>query len=140
DNFRQYTNSGTLTCNFVQRMDIYGVWGASKAKAEWRFPEADSIHIVKLKTFEQNLWALGTRTILCQWCNLFLGLGGRYSSSRYHPAHVTFDGIKVPVSGTHFFWKEWQVNMDFSYKICLFTPYVGVKYSNNRVHLGDFSV
>lgn len=140
DRFRQYTNSGTLTLTLVNRMDIYGVWGGSKVKADWRFSEGDSIHIAKLKTYDQNLWAVGARTILYEWCRLFLGLGGRYSYSRYKPAHVSIDGLRVPVTDTHFFWKEWQVNMDFSYKICYFTPYIGVKYSNTQIHLGDFSV
>jgi hypothetical protein len=42
------------------------------------------------------------------------------------------------VAGTHVQWREWQVDFNLSYNIDIFTPYLGVKYSNSQAKLGVF--
>lgn len=140
DSFKQYTNSGTLTLNFVDQVDLFGVFGASSVKADWRFnnPETENNHRAVLKTHDFFLWALGARAIFYEWRRLYIGAGGRYTFSDYHPYELEVDGIDIPVAGTQLRWEQWQINADFSYNIHYFTPYIGVKYSNAKAHLGTF--
>lgn len=140
DCYQQNTNSGTFTLNFVDRLDIYGVFGSSDTKAEWRISTGDEIHRLEMKTQQNFLWAVGARAILYEWCKISLGMGGRYSECDYAPEHFFSDGIAEPVLGTFCHWRQWQVNLDFSYKIKIFTPYIGVKYSDEKTHLGNFTV
>jgi opacity protein-like surface antigen len=140
DNSRQDTNCGTFTLNFLERLDLYGVFGSSRAKADWRFLTADGmVRRVEMETRYNFLWGMGSRVILYEWGCTDLGIGGRYSSCNYRPAWLTIDGGNVSVSGTHSRFREWQVNFDISYKIDLFTPYIGGKYSNVQMAIGDFS-
>jgi hypothetical protein len=141
DCYQQNTNSGTVTCNIENRMDLYGVFGGSSTSANWRFTNLDD-NIVRIvaDTNTNFLWAIGARTILVEWCNVSLGCGGRYSSCHYQLSKLTFDGAEASTAGALFHWRQWQVNLDFSYKIHLFTPYIGTKYSNERTELRNFSV
>jgi hypothetical protein len=139
DDYSQSTNSGTVTLNILDRLDVYGVLGSSRTCAEWRFLDiAGNVHNTQMETFHNFLWGVGARAILFEWGNCDLGLGGRYSSADYKPIWLTIDGVNVPVSGTHCRWREWQVNLDVSYHIDIFTPYAGVKYSNARTRIGEF--
>jgi hypothetical protein len=141
DSYKQDTNSGTLTCNIQNRMDLYGVFGGSSTSANWRFTNpADNIVRIVVDTHTNFLWAAGARAILVEWCNVSLGCGGRYSSCHYQLSKLTSDGTKAATEGALFHWHQWQVNLDFSYKIHLFTPYIGTKYSSERSELSHFSV
>jgi hypothetical protein len=142
DTYEQWTNSGTVTLNVLDRLDLYGVFGSSRTEADWRFNNDSngSISRIKLETKYNFLWGVGARTILHKWRNTYFGLGGRYSFCSYIPMWMTSDGIIQPVSNSHFDWREWQINLDISYKIDLFTPYIGVKYSNARAYLKSFAV
>ena len=141
DCFKQNTNSGTITLNFLDRIDLYGVFGTSDAKTSWRFTDpSNTIHRIEVQTNNDFLWAVGARGIFFEWGNTCLGLGGRYSSALYAPEWLTSDGVNADVSTGHLRWREWQINLDISYKIELFTPYIGTKYSSARTNLGNFSV
>lgn len=142
DTYQQWTNSGTLTLNILDRIDVYGVFGSSRTQADWRFGDisAGTVTRIELETKYNFLWALGGRAILYEWCNTSLGFGGRYSYSNYRPSWLTSDGVIQIVDGSQFRWSEWQINLDVSYKIDLFTPYIGIKYLNSTTHLKNFSV
>jgi hypothetical protein len=142
DNYQQWTNSGTATLNVLDRLDLYAVFGSSRTEADWRFNDASAgtVARIELKTEDCFLWAAGARAILYEWGNASLGLGGRYSSCNYLPESLASNGRSQPVNGSQFFWKEWQINFDASYKIHLFTPYIGIKYLNARTQLKDFLV
>jgi predicted small secreted protein len=142
DTYQQDTNSGTVTLNILDRLDLYGVFGSSRTQADWRFDDAvaGTVTRIDMQTKYNFLWGAGARAILYEWCNTSLGVGGRYSSANYRPVWMTSDGLVQPVSGTHCSWREWQVNLDVSYKIDLFTPYIGIKYSNAQTKLKNFTV
>lgn len=141
DCYKQDTNSGTATFNIQHRMDIYGVFGLSQTRADWRFVNpADQVIRIKIETDSSLLWAAGLRAILVEWCNTSLGCGGRYSSCDYQLSSCTSDGTAAATAGAQVQWREWQINLDMSYKIHLFTPYIGVKYSHARTELNQFSV
>lgn len=140
DSYKQNTNSATTTFNILDRLDIYSVFGSSQTTAEWRFSDVEgAIHNANTETHYNFLWAIGARAILFEWSHTNIGLGGRYSSCNYKPVWLTIDGANASVSGTHLRWDAWQVNLDVSYRIDLFTPYIGIKYANTKTKLGTFT-
>jgi hypothetical protein len=140
DDYSQSTNSGTVTINLLDRLDLYGVLGSSRTSAQWRFLDSlGAVHNTEMETFHNFFWGVGARAVLFEWGNCDLGLGGRYSSVDSQPSWLTVDGINAPVAGTHCRWREWQVNLDVSYHIDILTPYIGVKYSNAHTRIGDFT-
>lgn len=141
DSYTQDTNSGLVTWNFVERLDLFGVFGKSKTEADWRFTNLanDQVHRIKLKTKGAFLWAAGARAILYEWNDLFLGMGGRYSASEYAISRVSNDGIAASPEGASLRWRQWQINLDISYKIQIFTPYIGTKYESVISKLRGFS-
>lgn len=140
DNYSQNNNSGTFTLNILDRIDIYAVFGSSRTSAEWRFSDSsDGIHNAELETFNEFIWAVGGRAILFEWNKCDLGFGGRYSKSQNQPSWLTIDGVNNTVANSHVVWREWQLNLDISYHIDLFTPYLGIKYSDLKSHLTGFS-
>lgn len=136
DTFQQYTNSGTATLNFLDRLDLFGVFGSSRVCTDWRFNSDAVITRIQLETRYHYLWGLGGRGILIEWGKVAFGLGGRYSFCNYKPSWMTSNGAPVSVEGTHLRWRQWQTDVDLSYQIDLFTPYFGVKYSKNQAKLG----
>ena len=140
DTFQQYTNAATLTLNFLDRLDLFGVLGSSRVCADWRFNHASTITRIELETLYRTLWAVGSRGILLEWGKVFLGLGGRYSYCNYKPSWMTSNGVPQSVLGSRLIWRQWQLDLDLSYQIDLFTPYFGIKYSNAHAKLGSFPV
>ena len=140
DCYEQDTNSGTATFNLLDRLDLYGVFGSSCTKANWRFEDTAAETITRLNLATQNsfLWGAGARIILYEWGHAFLGFGGRYSASDYPLEWFTSNGAEQALEGALLHWRQWQINCDFAYKIELLTPYIGVKYSNERVDLQHF--
>ena len=138
DTFQQYSNAATITLNIVDRLDIYGVFGSSRVCSDWRFNTATTITRIQLETLYHFFWGAGARGIFFEWDKLCLGLGGRYSYCSYKPSWLTTNAIPVSVAGTRLIWREWQIDLDVSYNIDMFTPYLGVKYSNVLAKLGTF--
>lgn len=142
DTYQQWTNSGTITFNLADRIEAYGVLGSCETKADWRF-QNDSLSTVTRIKIESNshfLWGAGGRAILYKGIFGAMALGGRYTEWRAKPAWVRSNGTMEPVLNANIFWKEWQVNLDFSYKIDWFIPYIGFKYLDARAFLTDFSI
>lgn len=140
DSYQQETNSGTITLNILERVDVFGILGSSRTNADWRFEDSlGGIHRIELETNYDFLWGVGARGILYEWKCLCLGLGGRFESSQYIPSWLTSDGVPQSVSHSHVKWREWQIDLDLSYKIDIFIPYVGVKYSNVQTKIQGFT-
>ena len=140
DSYSQETNSGTITFNAVNRLDLFGILGSSRTSADWRFTDSEGgVHRIELETNYDFLWGAGARAILFEWTNTCLTLGGRYEFAQYFPSWLTSDGIPQSVSNSKLHWREWQIDLDLSYKIDIFAPYIGVKYSNARTKISGFS-
>ncbi len=138
DCYHQETNSGTFTLNLLERLDLYTVLGSSRTRADWRFNSRGDTQRIELETVYNFLWGLGFRGILFERCNASLGLGARYEHANYDPVWLTVNGTVESAQGTHLRWREWQVDLDLSYKIDIFSPYIGVKYSNVKAKVGNF--
>lgn len=138
DNFEQCTNSGTVTLNILNRLDLFGVFGSCKFQGDWRFSDGSALYRIETETHYDFLWAAGARAILFEWGSTSLGMGARYSASNNTPIWLTTNGASSSVSRSQLEWRQWQVNLGISYNIDLFTPYIGGKYSSEKAHLFDF--
>ena len=139
DEYRQITNSGTVTINFIDRIDLYSTLGSSRTYATWRFttPKGKT-NRMELETIYRFLWAVGGRCVLYEWGNAILGCGGRYSRTDTPLAWTTINGAPISTSGSHLRWEQWQVNLLLSYKIDIFIPYLGINYLNGKTEVGPF--
>ncbi len=97
-------------------------------------------HLIDLETLYNFLWGAGGRVLLFEWGCASLGCGGRYEHSNYDGVWITSNGVVQNASGSHLHWREWQIDLDLSYKIDIFCPYIGVKYYNLKTDVGTFSV
>ena len=138
DNFKQDTNSGTVTLNIMDRLDLYGVFGSTRICSDWRFTTTGTTQRAQVETNYQFLWAVGARASLYRWGCTTLGLGGRYSASDLKPSWIAINGTPAATGSASFDWMQWQVDLDLSYKIDLFIPYIGVKYLNAKVKTGTY--
>ncbi|MBI5272744.1 MAG: hypothetical protein HY861_02030 [Chlamydiia bacterium] len=138
DTFQQYTNSATVTLNILDRLDLFAGFGSSRVCADWRIDLDGIIERLEMETLYHYLWSVGGRAVLLEWGQLFFGGGGRYAYCNYTPSWFTINASPESLSGSRFQWREWQADLDLSYKIDLFTPYLGVKYSSATSTLGKF--
>lgn len=133
DKYSQTTNSGTVTLNLLNRMDLYGVFGTTRVCSQWRFKDmADRVRNAKMETTHNFLWAAGVRALLIEWGNWDLGLDARYSAVHNHLSWLTIDGEGASIAGSYLRSRQWEVNLGLSYHIDLFTPYLAVNYLNAR--------
>jgi hypothetical protein len=140
DVFTQTNESGTVTLNLFSRWDIYGVLGSSDLHTDWRFIHEGAVSRMEYKTHTDFFWGVGSRAIYFERDCVSLGIGGRYSTCHYQPESLFKNGESIAVEGTHCKWQEWQINTDVAYEIYYFIPYFGVKYSNARTSIENFSV
>ena len=141
DEFEQNTNSGVVTFNLLDRIDVFALFGSSRVKTEWRFTDStNTAHLVELETLYNFLWGVGARFLLFEWSCCSLGCGGRYEKSNYDTVWLTSNGVVQGTNNSHLNWRVWQVDLDLSYKIDIFCPYIGIKYSNSAAEIGTFIV
>lgn len=137
DNYSQDSNCGVLTVNFFDRIDLYSLFGTSRTNADWRFTNEDVTHRAEVETLSDFIWGIGARGILWGTDTMCLGLGGRYEQSHFDNLWMTIDGDVQKVNDSYLHWRVWQVDLDFSYKIDIFSPYIGLKYSNARTQINN---
>ena len=138
DNFNQQTNAGTITLNIVNRLDLFALCGSSRTCADWRFTVEDITHRAQVETLYNCLWGAGLHANIFKSNCTYLSVGGRYEQCPYDNLSLTIDGIVQPDAHTFLHWREWQFDVDVGYQIDIFVPYIGLKYSNVRVNIGDF--
>lgn len=136
DRCSQITNSGTITLNVLNRLDLYGVLGSSSFSSRWRFMQGSVTRSAHMQTEHALLWAVGGRAVLAEWGKWGLGIGGRYSAIEDPISYLTVDGASVPLGGGDFIWREVQVNLGVSYTIDFFIPYLAVHYQMARARVG----
>ncbi len=137
DEFQLDINSGTLTLNVLNRVDFYGVLGASRIKSNWRFEVNNVESRIETETNYRLAWSAGTNIALLTWGNTAFGAGGRYTYTDPSISWLTSNGVPINNVRTTIKFREWQGNLGFSHKIDIFIPYIGVKYSNAKARIID---
>jgi hypothetical protein len=135
DNFKNDINSGSITLNIKNRIDMFGILGASRIRSDWRFINSGVMSRIEIESKYKFYWATGTKIILFQWHNTALSAGGRYSCTKPTLSFITSDGIPHDTTDGQIRFKDWQVDMGIAHEIDIFIPYVGVKYSRAKAKI-----
>lgn len=140
DAFCQRTNSGLLTLNFLDRLDLFGGAGSSYLSTAFRFIDPDEItNRVQIDTFHRPLLFVGAKGTLFEKGPFSLGMATRFATARYQPSLWMVNGEILESDKTRLQWDHCQVSLDLSYKVNILTPYIGMKYSSSRVKFHHFT-
>ena len=136
DNFKFYVNSGELTLNLLNRLDVFATYGIGKMDMRWIIEEMKNVYYkLELESDSSRSWSVGTKIIFLEWGNTCLSLGGRYFFFDPKILWITKASDSYDISNKKLKFKEWQIDLGISYNIDIFTPYVCVKYANAKSSL-----
>ena len=125
-NFEINSQLGTLAFTFNDRVDVYGVLGASQFTSS-SHPK-DHKHL-KYKTHEHLSFGGGLKAIAFYWGNTELGIDAKYFDCRAPLESAEVNGSSVSHHST-LHYQEWQVGVAVSHRIRFFVPYLGLAYAN----------
>ena len=135
DNFCQEYNAGTFTFNILERVDIFGVFGSARMKANWRIGPPAAAARIETQSKYRFLWAVGGNILLFDWGNTGLGIAGRFTRTNPSVEWLTSNGTGFPTMGAKFRYYQWQVDLALSHRIDIFIPYVGITFSGARTRI-----
>jgi hypothetical protein len=136
DRFEIQMNQGMIALNYLDRFELYGTVGAMNSSF-WVRPHTDGMR----REFEtDNHWTAGggVRLLLAEWGNTGIGLDGKIQYGQPSIKWITVNGVSH-ASGAHLAYHEWQGSFAAYHTIDLFTPYLGVKYSNVHANVSGLS-
>jgi len=133
DRFELDAHSGLVVINFMNRFDLFTTLGEASSCANWRvvFPVGITTRI-EMETKYDFKWGVGAKAIFFEWGNASLSLGGRYTHLDAPLLSLSADGAAVSTGESTMRFETWQIDLGLSYKIDIFIPYFGVKYSDDK--------
>jgi hypothetical protein len=147
-NFGYYSNSGVLTLNLWDRVDVYGFVGAANIDLDATHKTNDTaVHYVDVSFFSKTRtnWGVGAKVVLWETCwgnvgTTYIGLDAVYerlnSASIQHARIIdeTHDFGDWTNQGARLGWYETQVSLGIAHRICNLVPYIAVKWSNGGLN------
>lgn len=136
DQFAMHLNQGVITLNAIDRAEAYVNIGTMDAKIS-HYPSSDH----KLREYQApDHWTIGggLRILIAQWENTCLGFNAGYQFSTPHVTRITLNGASDP-SQARMRYQEWQAGFGLSHTVDIFTPYLGVTYSDVNARLRHLS-
>ena len=140
------SNEGVLTLNFWDRLDIYGLVGASSVEIYDNFYNDNfSQEMIRSATSgSSTIWGVGARATILEYnfgcCGTsYLGADINYESiGSYKISSKAFNGIPItmPITARY---KETQISLQIGHRIAMLTPYIAAKWSNATGSLGNNS-
>ena len=141
------SNEGVLTLNFWDRLDIYGLVGASSVEIYDNFYNDNfSQEMIRSATSgSSTIWGVGARATILEYnfgcCGTsYLGADVNYQSiGSSKSSSPTLNGtpVTLPVYG---WYKETQISLQIGHRIAMLTPYIAAKWSNaNATSYADTS-
>ena len=136
-NFNYYSNSGVLTLNLWDRVDIYGFVGAANLDIDGTLSNGPGILDADLFTKTKTNWGVGAKVVLWETCwgcvgTTYIGLDANYE--RLNTSGLSHFDVGVPsdfsLSNAGLGFYETQVSLGIAHRICNLVPYIAVKWSN----------
>lgn len=112
------TYAGLATLNFVKRLDLYGLLGASQS-------QIDS----QIFTRREFAWGVGCKLIFLKHKNLFCAADVKYFETDQKPLFFVIEDLPYNVINNYtsrYF--DVQAAVGFAYRISLFVPYINATY------------
>ena len=136
NSFSSYMNSGTLTFDFANRAEFYGVLGSYKLKLSQRLDQSNRVHF----SSDQHIAGiLGLRAILATWGDTHLGADVKGFISYPEIDSIEINGSSVSSGSAKFSDREWQIGASLSHQVFCFVPYIGLTYTHARLKLSKLS-
>ncbi len=110
-------NQGVLILNYLDRVELYGSMGAINC----HFSKRKEDEREKFRTHDHWTVGGGLRFVLAQWGNTGIGMDGKIQYGK-----PPFESH----SRGHLAYHEWQASFAAFHTIDLFTPYLGLKFSD----------
>ena len=134
DHFYQDLHFGTVTLSFYDALDVYGSLGQGQIDADWRVSSPLLTSLIEICTDYGFAWSIGARGIIWQYCDLTLGIGGRYLQMDPKLSYLTSNG-ELQQTSSNICFKTAQADLCLSYRIDFFIPYIGIKYDSTWAKL-----
>lgn len=128
DSFKVDSNSGLVTLNIKNRLDLFGSLGTARIRADWRVEDSFNVEMDSKYRFFKGF---GARAVLFDWGKASLGVGGSWVSCKPALLRLVKNGALVNEGGKAKY-HGWQANCALSYKADFLIPYVGIKYSSMK--------
>jgi hypothetical protein len=118
------TNAGTLTLNFENRLDLYGILGASRLQLNQ-----------EMYSSMQFSWGFGGKLVLFETQNLYFGVDIKYFNANQTPRYFLVEGLPFNLADPRFQFKytETQFALGMSYRYTLIAPYIYTTYLISKI-------
>ncbi len=132
---QQIYDQGVLILDFMDRVEIFGSAGAMSIYINDQQTVAGTAYQLEYQTHNDFTWGIGTRVDIVSWCNTTLGATVNFQDAIPSMRWNSINGAPFASTGK-IRWKEWQVGVGLSHHIDVFTPYIGVNYSqvHSKIH------
>ena len=143
------SNEGVLTLNFWDRLDIYGLVGATSGQVSEIYyePVFRTSLSAEATTTSSTIWGIGARATILEYnfgcCGTsYLGADINYQSiGSFNAPESTFNGHPLagtPITGRY---KETQISLQIGHRIAMVTPYIAAKWSNamSSIEYGSYN-
>jgi len=117
------TNAWMATLHFENRVDFYGILGASNLQLNQ-----------EIYSKMQFCWGFGGKIILYRTENFFIGTDIKYFDTSQQPLYCLSEGL--PFNFTHNFtlkYQETQLSLGASYRSSMIAPYICVTYLISKI-------
>jgi hypothetical protein len=117
------TNAGMATLNFEDRVDLYGILGASRLQLNR-----------EIYSTMQFSWGFGGKLVLFEAQNFFFGLDIKYFSANQKPSYLLCEGLAFNVAGDFKFkYTETQFALGACYRYTMIAPYIYATYLISKI-------
>lgn len=117
------TYASQLTLNFKNRIDLYGLVGSSRMQID-----------KEIFTKRALGWGIGTKFIIFEEGNFFLGSDFKYFQTNQKPRYFVVDGLPYNiVSNYRLHYHEIQAAVGISYRVSMCAPYINATYLISKI-------
>ncbi|MCH9609872.1 MAG: Major outer membrane porin [Chlamydiales bacterium] len=142
------TNAGKVTLNFCERVNVYGIFGASNCYIQTPTgafsPSLNDNQTVYIHTASDFAWGIGGAGTIWQCGSFALGGEGNYFYTK--PSITMIEVFRSSIVATYanlasIKYQEWQFGLGATYQFCLSQtiqalPFIGLTWSNAWVNMG----
>lgn len=140
---RIMTNAGVVYLNFGDRVDAYGLVGATNIKMGGdgdAFGASPGAKRFLLASSTDISWGVGARATFLKWGCTSLGVDGKYFRAQPGMSRDVQNDQATRHDTATFKYHEWQVGVGAAHRINKVVPYVGVVWASPRINLSNVSV
>lgn len=138
---RLNTNAGVVYLNLWERLDVYGVFGATHIYLEGNASifGGTSGNRVEVETETDFGWGVGIQATIWECGCTTLGFGFEYFYSRPDITRVTVAATnsEYPDGFANVKYEEWEFSVGVAHRINMLVPYAAINWGNAKMKMDD---